>query len=98
MTRVEELRELLHNTIDTIQEKGENNLKEQINLLKDSGIYSNMHLGCNENREMEQNTEESEILRLEWLLGSLINIVEQDGYWALNNWENIAIDLITREF
>lgn len=53
-----------------------------------------MHVGCNENGEMDKNTEESKILKLEWFMGSLVHLENTLGLQYVNTWLNMVDNFI----
>lgn len=86
MERSELLKLLIINAVKDIESDFISGIVKHVEIFKENGIVSNMHLGCNKNGEMEQDTEESKILKLEWFAGNLINIHERNGYPVINTW------------
>ena len=90
MLRSEILRKIIEEAVEEIENGSEPQLFKHDQLFKDNGIVSNMHVGCNKNKEMEQDTEESKVLKLEWFAGALVGMVESNSLFGINSWINMS--------
>lgn len=86
MERSDLLNNLIVNAVNDIESDFMNGIAKSVKIFKENGIVSGMHIGCNSNGEMEQNTEESKVLKLEWFAGNLINLYEKNAYPMINTW------------
>lgn len=86
MERSELLKELIINAVKDIESDFMSGIVKSVEVFSKNGIVSGMHIGCNKNGEMEKDTEESKVLKLEWFAGNLISLYEKNGYPMINTW------------
>ena len=89
MTSKELTREL-RVIVDAIDGGDENIATIQLPKLKGLGLYANMHVGDDRFENMlgkknEDLTEEERMLVLEWYGGSIVDIIEKQGWFAMNS-------------
>lgn len=86
MNRYELLKSLIEESVKYIEDGSIPEAEYYAYQFKSNGIIPDMHVGCNKNGEMEQDTEESKILRMEWYAGALVKIAEAKGWYAVGSW------------
>ncbi len=93
MLRSELLKKIIKEAVSDIEKRGEPEISKHVEIFKMNDIVANMHIGCNKNGEMEQNTEESKVLKLEWFASSLVDVAESDGVvfvFSINKWLDMS--------
>ena len=88
MTRNDLLKDLIKTAVEEINKGTQIVLEYHVSIFKSHDIIANMHLGRGD--EMNTDTEESELLRLEWYMGCLVDICEARKLSAVNSWLNLS--------
>lgn len=90
MDRIE-LLEFVTNALDN----GEVSTTSHIlNLLKSNGIVANMHVG---KQKEDKHFFDNPIHRAEWLLGGYYDIIEQEGWFAMNRIINYSLLFLKKQ-
>ena len=88
LDRIAELKKLINEWYDDLENGGQDTLDRFVTEIKKHKITANMHVGDNRFKTLEKTSDEYRILALEWYLGSLVEIKEKKGYFAVNSWLN----------
>lgn len=80
-----ELTNVIRDAASRIEKGYVTELHAAIKRFKDLGIHAQMHAGRGSEMDSSENGTR---LKLEWFAGSLVDIADQNGLFAVNSWLN----------
>ena len=85
-SRIQLLVKLVKNAVAEISCGDESTVEKHVKIFKDVGIVTEMH--CGKYDELSKHTLEAKLMRLEWYMGSLIQINDSKSMYGINAWLN----------
>jgi hypothetical protein len=85
---IRQLSKIIREVHRNIAKGSASTIHHDIQPLYDLGLKANMHVGESEKFKELEGTDQGRLMTLEWYAGSIIDIVENKSYFAVNSWLN----------
>lgn len=83
--RLEELKTMVNGFFPKLVDGGVTELSEVSGLIEEKGIVADMHLGKGDDMD---DSPRGRVMVIEWYLGQLVAICENNSLFAVNSWVN----------
>lgn len=88
MNRLEELKELTNSFYDSLANGRESELARACEMITDFGVKSGCYEGSELFKKLEKESYEYKLMTIEWYLGQLVRMYENNSLFEINSWIN----------